>query len=128
MNQAADARLSGQFVIEIYGFFGLQDMDFDAALVQQLQRFRAGAQPLVVAARKHDDFGAVIQKFLDIRRLDARFMVRAGLPPVPRPRAAGKQFCVAESPAAGDLHLAPFEPYYSRRCSVGPWHGPDLAR
>ena len=99
-----------QLVVEPDRLLGLPDVRGDTPVLQHSQGLRGDAEPLVEALREHHRRGAVLQQLLDVGGLDAWLVVRAGLVPVPRPRASGEEFGVLEGAFyALDLKASPGE-------------------
>lgn len=113
MNEGGDGLfLLGELVVEFYGFFGLEDVGFDAEFFEHGEGFGHGVEGEVYAAGEDDDLCAVVDEFLDVGGLDAGLVAGSGLVPVPGAHAAGVEFGVFEGLAV-DFEAAPGE--------VGDW-------
>lgn len=107
MEQSADRHALPELVEALHGGFGLQDLDLDAVLGQDVQGFGTDLKPFPDTSRKHHGFGASIDQLLNVAGLNAGHMARTGLAPVPFPRATGKDLGILEGRVAVDLDMSP---------------------
>src|SRR5262245_7852425 len=91
VEEATHRVIGAQAVVELDGGARLLDVDSDAALLQQLQRLRAGLQHEVHPPAEDDDGASALHQLGDVRGLDSRHVTRARLVPVPRAPAARVQ-------------------------------------
>ena len=70
MEETGSALFLGELVVEAHRSFGLQDVRWNALVVEELQGFRANLQCLEDAFGKHHHLGPVLQEFLNIGRLN----------------------------------------------------------
>jgi len=74
---------------------------------QQLQGFRADAQPAKGASRQYDRCRTVVEQLGNVGRLDARPMGGPGLVPIPFPGPAWEDLGIAERADALDFDPSP---------------------
>lgn len=71
MEEATDGHLVAKLVVALHCFFGLKHIKVNVVVGQQRQCFGTDLQAFPYALRQHHSFGAMIDQFLYIGRLNA---------------------------------------------------------
>ena len=113
MEQAADALLRNELIVQAHGFLGRQDVRRNSSVLQERQSLGTDLEALVNALGEHHHLGAVLEQLQDVGRLDAGDVAGTGLAPVPRARAARVQLGVLEGAYAPSTSSRPQD-----RCEI----------
>src|SRR6266566_3880133 len=94
-------------------------MRCDLSLLEKIQCLRWDLQTFLHSSGENNNFGAVIEQFLEVRGLNPGQMIGAGLLPVPFTRSAGKKLCILVRLGFSlDLEVPPGNVFDSRRAVV----------
>ncbi len=85
------------------------DSKSNPALLEIVDRVRAGLQPQLLSATQDDDRAFVLEELEQVRGLDSRHVMGSRFAPIPPPAAAGPEFHVLGCAEAFDFHPAPGE-------------------